>query len=198
MNGHYKANEFDIARAKEFVVELEGAQLPIKVEWKEGLKKSDEVFGLFITAHEKLLFSQLKTGGYVNTGMLKHEEEKVFFSILKKYSQHHVAPSAGKAYGLFALYGIIQALGHWSLGTHPSTSSWLLTLSMFGAIATFTLVLFHHLNPEPDDSTWRTRRGFLLLAPGFILTVPAALLVMPMIGYGARKRLFDRLDATSG
>jgi hypothetical protein len=150
---------------------------------------------VYVYARGKLLFSRIKSGGIVNTGMLKHEEEEVFFSILRKYAAYHEPPSAAKAFGYFALYCIIEFLAHWAWLDDASVPSLLLKFSMIGAISTVVIVLFHHFVPESDDSKWRSSWGLLLLAPGFILTVPAALLTMRMLGYGARKRLSDRLDA---
>lgn len=125
--------------------------------------------------------------------MLTPDEEELFFSVLRRFSFVHEPPSAFKAYGLFALYCLIELGAQFAWRTDETMPSWAVSLTMWGAVSTVGIALVHRLFPECSRTTWQFYCGMAILVVGYIVTVPAALLVMPMLVYGSRKRLYDRL-----
>jgi hypothetical protein len=199
VNGSFVCKEFDLWSANQLVTGLHENSLVIQPKWMKGVKEGGQgdADGLLIYVNNQQLISYTRRGGHVETGMLKPDEEVMFFSVLGRLSFVHEPPSALTAYGLLAAYCVLHLCLQVLWRADQSETSWLVSLAAWGAASTVAVALVHHLFPSSNLQRWKIWCGLAILAIGFALTVPSALLLMPILNYRSRQRLYERLHVNN-
>lgn len=196
--GPFASQENTFSTLESFVQQLLAAGFEGNVEWRSGKKlvPAEQAQLLEISVAGKVIFRHTGRGGFLNTEVLSPEQQRILLDQLDRAGLI-VEPGGGLPIGLGILYCalhlflIASRFGEGNALGMDDVDRLLAILPAIGFLCSVigTLIMLFRSKPVAMGREMILPGIFLL--PGFLLTVPSALLLIPAINYGGKKAVFD-------
>ncbi len=196
--GPFSSQENAFSTLESFVQHLLAAGFEGNVEWRSGKKlvPAEQAQMLEISVAGNVVFRHTGRGGFLNAGVLSVDQQKILLDQLDRAGLI-VEPGSGLPIGLGVLYCalhlflISSRFGEANAFGTDGVDGLLAILPAIGFLCAVigTLIMLFRSKPVAIGREMILPGIFLL--PGFILTVPSALLLIPAINYGGKKAVFD-------
>lgn len=200
IEGAFKAPPFDAAKAEDVVKKLMAAGIDFEVEWlrnNKPVQSKETANAVTLKIDDTPLLSYRGGAGTFNTESLGAQKTELFVHILKEAGLV-LDPNQTSAFLLAIGFCVLHSIIFYSnLMTYQKDffkHEEVLVLHATGVVCALAGMFISIARRQPAKGGIGRVALWLFAVPGFILTVPSALMLLPAYLYGGRKHAFDTLN----
>lgn len=207
IKGQFSGKPFDALALEAFVEQLKEAGFPAQAEWKKGKRNTSPAQANVLTLKigDDIVFTHGPRGGHINTAPLTAQQKTCLLDALRR-SGFVREPSLNLAIWLAIGYCVlhlglillrIEEMRH-AYGFDRGDARVILVLQAVGFAAAVIGTLLVLARERPAEKLADFILPGVFLIPGFLLTVPSALMLLPAVLYKTRQHIHDAIAETTG
>ncbi|WP_227817408.1 hypothetical protein [Nitrogeniibacter aestuarii] len=193
IKGTFKGTPFKATRTADFAARLAAAGIDVTVEWKRNhkpAKSPESANSATFNVDGTPILTQVGAAGNFTTEPLDPTQTDTFISLLKEEDIVQ-EPNGALALILVGVYCVLHvALFGWRLNSF-NPDEVILFLHGVGVLCALIGLIMMHARELPDEGRASLVVPGIFAIPGFILTVPSALLLLPAYLYAGRRHAYD-------